>query len=430
MLPAGMHRIRVLFADQFGFARGKYVPAAAATGEVGFSVTIFGVGYDRDLIAAPGAAVLEGMGDLTARYTLDAVRPCWEEGTGVVIGDLEREGAPLEISSRLAARRAIDALGATVGGTPKLGVELEAYVLQRDEAGSWVPWDTPGAYCYGTGAVVDPVGLFDEIMAAAEACGIGIETMASEYDNPQFELVVGYGDALETLDRAFLLKQLAREVALRHGLLLTFLGRPFQNQGGNGTHFHLSVSDDGGANLFDDPGSDDGLSAAAKCAIAGVVDHHEALTALCAPTVNAYKRLKPGELAGYWANWGYDHRSVAVRVPSGRGRASRIEHRLADGAANLYLAATAMLSAARLGIEAGQPPPPAETGDALETANTERCCPENLSLALDALEADQALCGAVGAEVTDHFVAMKRAEWARFSRAVTDWELREYLAFH
>ena len=71
-----------------------------------------------------------------------------------------------------------------------------------------------------------------------------------------------------------------------------------------------------------------------------------------------------------------------------------------------------------------------ETGDSLETANTERCCPENLSLALDALEADEALCDAVGREVTGHFVAMKRAEWARYARAVTDWELREYLAFH
>ncbi len=37
---------------------------------------------------------------------------------------------------------------------------------------------------------------------------------------------------------------------------------------------------------------------------------------------------------------------------------------------------------------------------------------------------------AVGREVTDHFVAMKRAEWARYARAVTDWELREYLTFH
>ena len=165
---------------------------------------------------------------------------------------------------------------------------------------------------------MDPVGLFDDIMAAAEVCGLGIETMGSEYDNPQFELVVGYGDALDALDRAFLLKQLCREVALRHGLLLTFLGRPFQDRGGNGTHFHLSITGDDGRNLFDDPSSDDGLAKAAKHAIAGVVAHHESLTALCAPTVNAYKRLKPGELAGYWANWGYDHRSVAVRVPSAR----------------------------------------------------------------------------------------------------------------
>ena len=430
MLPEGMHRIRVLFADQFGFARGKYVPAAAVTGEVGFSVTIFGVGYDRDLIPAPGAEVLEGMGDLSALYSLDDVRPSWDDGTGVVIADLERLGQPLAISGRLAARRAIDALAAATGGTPRIGVELEAYVLQPDGSGGWEPWDTPGAYCYGTGTVVDPVGLFDDILAAAEGCGLGIETMGSEYDNPQFELVVGYGDALDALDRAFLLKQLCREVALRHGLLLTFLGRPFQDRGGNGTHFHLSVTGDGDRNLFDDPSAGDGLSDMAHHAIAGVLAHHEALTALCAPTVNAYKRLKPGELAGYWANWGYDHRSVAVRVPSGRGAASRLEHRLPDGAANLYLAAAALMSAARLGIEAGEPAPPAETGDSLETANTERCCPENLSLALDALESDEALYEAVGTEITDHFVAMKRAEWARYARAVTDWELREYLAFH
>ena len=146
MLPAGMHRIRVLFADQFGFARGKYVPAAATTGEVGFSVTIFGVGYDRDLIPAPGAEVLEGMGDLSALYSLDDVRPSWDEGTGVVIADLERQGKPLAISSRLAAQRAIDALAAVTGGTPKIGVELEAYVLQPDGSGGWAPWDTPGAY--------------------------------------------------------------------------------------------------------------------------------------------------------------------------------------------------------------------------------------------------------------------------------------------
>ena len=428
--PTSYRRIRVLFPDQYGFARGKYVPAAAAGQDVSFSVTIFGVGYDRDLIPAPGAEVLEGMGDMTAHYSADDVRPCWEDDMGVVIADLERNGAPLAISSRRAARVAAEGLAKVAGGTPKIGIELEAYVLQRDPSGKWVPWDTPGAHCYGTGNIVDPIGMFDEILRAADACGIPIETSASEYDNPQFELVVAYDDALETLDRTFLLKQLSREVAMRKGLLLTFLGRPFADRGGNGTHFHLSVESSDGGNLYADNQSPDGLSTMAKHSVAGILAHHEALSALCAPTVNAYKRLQPGQLAGYWANWGYDHRSVAVRIPAGRGRSARLEHRLADGAANVYLAAGAMMTAARLGIEAGMEPPPPEEGDGLETANTERCVPENLSLALDALEADEEFSAAFGSEVIAHFIAMKRAEWARFARSVTDWELNEYLAFH
>ncbi len=452
--PAGYRRIRVLFPDQYGFARGKYVPASAAGDDVSFSTTIFGVGYDRDLIPAPGAEVLEGMGDMTAHYLADDVRPSWEEGVGVVIASLQRNGKPLAICPRHAAERAVEGFAAAAGGSPRMGVELEAYVLQRDPDGRWVPWDTPGAHCYGTGALADPVGLIEEILDAAERCGIPVETAASEYDNAQFELTVAYGEAMAALDNAFLLKLLCREVAQKRGLRMTFLGRPLGDRGGNGTHIHLSVQ--GGEddpldpdiqaaathadpsrkdkykkqNLYSDKDADDGLSTLARRSIAGLLAHHEALSALCAPTVNAYKRLMPGQLAGYWANWGYDHRSAAVRVPPGREMAARLEHRLADGAANVYLAAAAMLTGARLGIEEKLDPPPPEESDGLETANTERCVPENLALALDALEADTAVIEAFGPEVIAHFAAMKRAEWARYARAVTDWELNEYLAFH
>ncbi len=427
---SNFRRIRVLFPDQYGFARGKYVPVSAAGDDVSFSVGIFGVGYDRDLIPAPGAEVLEGLGDMHARYLAKDIRPCWEEGVGVVVADAERLGKPLEISPRLAARRAAEALASEAGGTPKMGVELEFYVLQRGDDGGWVPLDTPSAYCYGTGSLIDPEGLFTEIMDAAARCGIPVETAASEYDTPQFELAVAYDDALVALDNTFLLKQLCREIALRRGLLLTFMGKPLGDRGGSGTHYHLSVSADDGSNLFADERADDGLSKAAKSGIAGLLTHHEALSAICAPTVNAYKRLIPGQLSGYWANWGYDHRSVAVRVPSGRGSAARLEHRLADGAANIYLGGAAMMVGARLGVAAAVEPPPPEMGDGLEVANTTRCAPENLSLALDALEADSEFVEAFGREVIDHFVFMKRAEWARFARAVTDWELNEYLAFH
>ena len=50
---------------------------------------------------------------------------------------------------------------------------------------------------------------------------------------------------------------------------------------------------------------------------AGLLEHHEGMAALLVPTVNPYKRLRPGELVGYWANWGYDHRVVFsyLRMP-------------------------------------------------------------------------------------------------------------------
>jgi glutamine synthetase len=195
-------------------------------------------------------------------------------------------------------------------------------------------------------------------------------------------------------------------------------------------HVTLSLNDSEGLNLFYDPDDKKELSQLARHPIAGLLVHHEALTALCAPTVNSYKRLFSGQLSGYWANWGYDHRSVAVRVPSDRGNGTRIESRLADGSANPYLATAALLQAYQLGIVGELDPPPPEEGDGLEKGNTERCCPENLSMALDALEADMNLVAVVGPAIVSHFVAMKRVEWARFSRTVTDWELNEYLSHH
>ena len=44
---------------------------------------------------------------------------------------------------------------------------------------------------------------------------------------------------------------------------------------------------------------------------------------------------QPDDGLGRWANWGYDHRGVTVRIPGERGPATRIEHRLGDGAASL-----------------------------------------------------------------------------------------------
>ena len=142
---------------------------------------------------------------------------------------------------------------------------------------------------------------------------------------------------------------------------------------------------------MNDPSTDDGISELAKHAIGGLLEHHRALAGLCAPTVNAYKRLKPAQLSGYWRNWGYDHRGATVRVSPERGAGARLEHRLSDGAAPVHVALAAVLQACRLGVAHASDPGAPEGGNGLDVTEATVGTPANLGEALDELEADTAL---------------------------------------
>ena len=160
-----------------------------------------------------------------------------------------------------------------------------------------------------------------------------------------------------------------------------------------------------------------------------MLEHHRALAGLCAPTVNAYKRLKPAQLSGYWRNWGYDHRGATVRVSAERGAGARLEHRLSDGAAPVHVALAAVMQASLLGVEHKSDPGAPEGGNGLDVTEATVGTPANLGEALNELEADTALVEAIGADLVAQHLAVKRTEWQRFLEAVTDWELREYLPF-
>jgi glutamine synthetase len=423
------NRLRVLWPDHLGLARGKYVPASLADHGVRHCTGTWALGYDRAMTPeTPGSHWNEGLPDFDATYDMDDIRPGWEPGTRVVVADLMRLDEPFEVAPRHALRRAI-ADWKELGFSPYVGMEFEAYIFEPDGSGGWRPIDTPGAYVYGTGPAVDPYGLLDAIWAACDEAEIPLESVNSEYDSPQFEFTLRYDDALTAADEGFLFKVLAREVAHRLGLLLTFMGKPLSDRGGSGLHFNISLRNESGENAIHDPAAPDGVSELAKRAVAGMLAHHRSLAGLCAPNVNAYKRLRPASLSGYWANWGYDHRGATVRIPPERGEGSRLEHRLSDGAAVVHTAMAAVLQAARLGyvnkLELG----PAEGGNGLDTIDATVGVPPSLSDALDALEADQELVNAVGSQIVAQHLAVKRSEWERFTGATTDWEMREYLPF-
>lgn len=427
-MAATYDRIRVLFPDHLGLARGKYLPVEHAQRGTGHCVSLFALGFDRVMTPHEGSMMLAGLPDFEVSFDPAGVRPGWEARTGVVVADLRREGSPVELSPREVLKRQIAAWG-EMGYTPNVGIELEAYLMEPDGDGGWRPISTPGAYVYGTGSAVDPSGTIDAIMGAAREASLPLESVNSEYDNGQFELTLSYSDALQACDDAFLFKVLAREVAARHGILLSFMGKPITDRGGNGLHVNLSFADDTGNNMLVDTDDGDGLSGLARAVMAGILHHHVGATALLAPTVNAYKRLQPGSLCGYWANWGLDHRGVTVRVPPDRDTRCRLEHRLSDGSTNPHQAVATLLAAARLGVENQYPLPPVEALDCLENASTDVVVPASLEAALEALEADGALVEAFSPAFVDGFLTTKRAEWDRYVRHTTDWELAEYLPF-
>jgi glutamine synthetase len=228
-----------------------------------------------------------------------------------------------------------------------------------------------------------------------------------------------------------------------HGLVATFMGKPFNDQGGSGTHLHISLRHDdpartphgvaagagGATNAFDDPGRERGVSAELEQFTAGVLLHAPALMAFLNPTINAYRRIQPDSLAPTHANWGWDNRSSFIRIPPERGPATRLEIRVGDGAANPYLAIAATLIAGADGIRRELTPPAPVVGDAYR-ADPELAgepLPGSLEQALDALQDDPVLRDGLGPEIVDTFSAVKRFEVERHRAWVSDWEVTEYL---
>ena len=422
-------RIRVLSCDHLNLARGKYLPVEhAKKGMMNQSLGIYAVDYKREFIDAAGCGVDSGFEDITAVFNIDKIRPGWEADTGVVVADMTSGGKPLPLCGRSALKKSL-ADWKQLGLDVNLGIELEAYVFQRNNAGEWVPYDTPGAYVYGTGPSNDPEGLMDEIWRIAYELDFPIEAINSEFDWPQFEFTLEYSDALSALDNLFLFKLLSKEVLIKKGYLFSYMPKPLSDRGGSGMHLNISLTDEQGNNVLDDPGQEDGLADMAKRMTAGLVKHHKSLAAIMCPTVNSFKRLRPSNICGHVGNWGYDHRCATTRIPLERGRATRVEHRLADCAANPYVAAAAALQACLLGYRENYEIPDPEPSENFTGSDSTNVVADTLGNALADLQADKALCDAVGDKLIEHFLALKTKEWNDYLDHTTDWELDTYLQF-
>jgi glutamine synthetase len=434
-------RVRTLWTDLNGLTHGRYIPSARFDHATHHAVTTLAMTPQGDILPIEGYAADVGFPDLAAVPLAETRRRGWEPDTDVAICELRyQEGEPLALCPRGALVRAVDGWRA-LGFEPQLGFELELYILERDESavGGWRPAGGEGHRVYGVGLGGDATGLALELFDAVEEMEIGLEGVLSEFSPGQMEINLTYGPALAAADAAQLVKEMSREVAARRGYRATYLGRPDAMSVGSGLHVNFSVVPvSGGANAFHDPSRPDGLSALARQSVGGLIGHHEAVAGLSAPLVNSYKRLMPGLIAGYWANWGLDNRFSTYRVPAERGSATRIENRMPCATASPYLAAAATLNAALLGVVDGADCGTPQLGDADAAPNTDRHTPHTLAEALDAVEADTVLTEAMGPDLVAAYLTLRRHEVARWEASgedwdpekITAWELDSYLKFY
>ena len=321
-----------------------------------------------------------------------------------------------------------------------VGVALKAtfeneFTLARREGEQYVPLDR--SPCFSTIGMDSAAPVMIEIIEALLAQGISPEQYYAELGPGQQELPVRFAEALGAADNQLAVRDTARGVAAKHGLLASFAPKPFPDQAGNGSHVHWSlwrIKD--GVNHFHDPRGRYGLSEAAHAFVGGVLAHLPALVALTAPSVNSYRRLQPRFWSSAYTAWGPDNREAAVRVPSPRRgiemESTNLELKPCDPSNNPYLALGGLLAAGLDGMERKLDPgePALVDPDALSEADRKRRgirrLPTSLGEALDALERDEVLRAALGEVLAKEYLVVKRSEVRGFAGKDVAFEIEQH----
>lgn len=312
-----------------------------------------------------------------------------------------------------------------------LGPEPEFFLFKLNQEGE----ATKTLYDNGGYFDLAPTDLAEncrrDIVLELEDHGFEIEASHHETAPGQHEIDWKYLNAVEACDAIQTFKLIVKSVARRHHLHATFMPKPVYGVAGSGMHCNLSLFNEAG-NAFYDPSASDGLSQVARYFIGGILQHASALTAICNPTVNSYKRLVPGYEAPVYIAWSSQNRSPLIRIPSARGQSTRIEVRSVDPSANPYLALAVLLEAGLEGIRDQIEPPQAIDRNIYTMSHEERIAagiqdlPGSLREALQALREDETVLNALGDHIASNFITSKRMEFSSYQKRVTEWEFEKY----
>ncbi|CAA9430681.1 MAG: Glutamine synthetase type I [uncultured Rubrobacteraceae bacterium] len=341
------------------------------------------------------------------------------------------DGDPYVGDPRYILKRALERANEMGFDAFNCGPELEFFYFKDSTAP--MPIDQGGYFDLTT--LDAATSLRRETILALQEVGINVEVSHHEVAPSQHEIDLRFDNALAMADKVQTYKTVVKEVATRHGVYATFMPKPLANENGSGMHTHQSLFT-GDKNAFFDPDNQYYLSEEAQAFIAGQLRHAREISIIFAQYVNSYKRLVPGYEAPVYIAWSRKNRSALVRVPGfhpGQEKATRMEFRSPDPAANIYLCFAALLHAGLEGIEKGYELPEPMERNLYDLSPSElnklgvQSLPADLGEAIKEAENSELLQKALGEHTYSRLLELKRAEFEEYRLQVTPWELQKFL---
>ena len=408
--------VRFSFVDQHGTLRGKTLVASEASRAMRDGVTMTTTLLAKDpshrtvfpvFTAGGGLNIpeMQGAGDLmmVADPTTFRVLP-WADNTGWVLCDIVfTNGKPVPLSTRRLYRDALARLG-KAGFEYRAGLEVEFHLYKIEDARlqpedlAWPPVPpavslTTHGFQYLTESRFDQVDPIMQVLGrTVAALGLPLRSLEVELGPSQYEFTFAPQDGLTVADTMVLFRSAIKQVARRHGYLVSFMCRPtLPHAFSSGWHLHQSLIDtQSKANAFVSSDKAETLSPLGRAYLAGLLAHARASAAFATPTLNGYKRYSGiNTMAPIQAIWARDNRGAMVRVMGQPGDpATHLENRVGEPLANPYLYMASQIHAGLDGITRKLAPGP--SADAPYELSAEPL-PKSLGEALDALQGQRLL---------------------------------------
>ncbi|MEI7180181.1 glutamine synthetase family protein [Pectobacterium carotovorum] len=295
---------------------------------------------------------------------------------------------------------------------PVMAAELEFYLRPKGDA----MVDAPSvSHCFVVDDDTPRAQILEAIMRQAKYQSLSLKGVVAEADADQYELNFHHtGRVMEACEHVLAIKRLSKQVAEKYNHTACFMAKPYSQRAGSGLHFHISINDEQGNNVFSS--ADGQPNAIMSSALAGLMRLMPASMAILAPNVNAFRRLRRTVCEPLFSSWGYNDRSAAIRIPCSDRENQRIEYRLAGADANPYLAVAAILSGMLYGLDNALPLPLSKA------PNDTALFPLFQQDALALFEQSAPLHDLLGEHFCRLWHTCKSDEWAKFESVVTEAE--------